>query len=266
MGVDLELGHQGLLVALLDVEGKTAAACGTPQAQRPRRGRQHHRLGRRDGRRQVDGEGHPLGLGLHHQGLAAEVFMLQGQTVEIQRSVVRNRFVEQLQRALQRLQQVGAGGFGVRQIGGGSPVLGLQARVPPGVGLGLDGRQPHGLRRAGRAQVALGVAADPALGKPAGIAGQPERLGIGDGEQVFGLGGRAEQGFVRVLGRRLLMQGQQLQGVVARIHQGQRQQPRPGLPHGGGLDGIGGKQGAAGRHGWALCCNKHPPCRPPGPS
>ena len=204
MGIDLELGHQGLLVAELNVEGKTISG----PSQRPRRRRQHHRLGRRDGRRQVDGEGHPLGLGLHHQGLAAEVFMLQGQAVEIQRSVVRRRLVEQLQCALQRLQQVGAGGLGVGQVGGGGTVLGLQARVPPTVGLGLDGRQPHGLHRAGRAQVALGVAADPALGKPAGITGQPERLGIGNGEQVFRLGAGAGQGFVSALGRRLLVQGE----------------------------------------------------------
>jgi len=77
--------------------------------------------------------------------------------------------------------------------------------------------------------VALQVAPDPALLEPADVAQFPQRR--------IELG---QPGHRKTAGRqRLLVARHQVQGLVAGIHQGQRQHIAPGMAHVGRIDGNG---------------------------
>ena len=75
---------------------------------------------------------------------------------------------------------------------------------------------------------ALRIARDPVFRQPGHVAGQPQR-----GHRV---GGRRHP---QVLAQALLQAGQQLQRVVARVHERQRQVLAAGAAHGGRVDGGG---------------------------
>ena len=141
-------------------------------AQAPAHCRHQHRLARRDRAGHGQLKWRAAGLRQHDQCFALHVFVAQGKAVKVQGPVVLRCFFEQFQRGLQRVQQVPTGRDRVRRFERPA-VLGLGlGGVPPEIGTRLNGRQAQHLRLATRAQVALQVAANPPLLKPAGV---PER-------------------------------------------------------------------------------------------
>jgi hypothetical protein len=111
--------------------------------------------------------------------------------------------------------------------------------MEPVVGARLDGGEPHRVQRTGGAEAALRVAPDPEFREPADVAGQPER------RRQFDAPGHGEIG----LAQRLFVLRQQVQRVVARVHQREGKQVATGGADVGSVDRRGRGCGSQGRHG-----------------
>ena len=149
--------------------------------------------------------------------------MKQAQAVKVQGVIVAIGFFKQLQRAFQRVQQIGAAIGHVRHVQRPARVMRHVVRIPPAVCVGLDGRLA-GLRRvATRAPRALQVAANPALLKPGDMAQFPQRR-VERGEQRYG-----KTGFLQ----RVLVLPKKVQRMIARVHQRERQEFPVRLAHEG---------------------------------
>ena len=137
--------------------------------------------------------------------------MKQAEPVKIQGVVAVVGFVEQLQRAFQRVKQVGADAGGTRQVK--PPAAGLRhmGRVPPAVSMRLDGGQPGVPGVAAVAQGALHVAPNPPFLKPAHVAELPQ--GRVDSGQHRHRKVHAFQGGLEL--------AKKLQRMIARIHERQ---------------------------------------------
>ena len=152
--------------------------------------------------------------------------MEQAEAVEIKPRVCFFSPLQQLQRALQSLQQVLPAGCHVGQIQ--LPAAGVRhlRRVPPAVSAGLDGRQQRAMGLTLIAQMAQQVAADPAFLKPAQMPELPQRR-VERGQQGHRQGS---------IWQGLLKLRQEMQRVVARVHEGERQHIAPALPDAGRVD------------------------------
>jgi hypothetical protein len=212
-------------VAALDVE-REGIVVGPPE--RPLRGRHGHGDARGHARGQRQAEGHAGRLRDVHEFLAAQVLVEQGHAEEVERLVLVRGVFQQVQGGFQRVQQVGLDRGRIRKLQHPALPMRRQARVEPRVRLRFDGRQAHGVRRAARPQRTLRIAGDPVFREPAHVAGQPQGR-----HQVVALG------HAQVLAQALFQAGQQLQGVIARIHQRERQLLAAGAAHVGGVDGGG---------------------------
>ena len=111
--------------------------------------------------------------------------------------------------------------FDTGQIERKAAVVRHPARVPPAVGLRLDGSQPGVVRVATGALRALQVAGDPPLLKPADVAQLPQRR--------IDAGRRRNVHALRL--QRVLKFGEKPQRMIARVHQRQRQSVRAGTAH-----------------------------------
>ena len=176
--VDLELGHVDRVRLGLVVEAKAGAA----RAEQPARRRKEQRRPRRRGRdrappgRVVDAER----LRQHRERLGVHLLVEQREAMEVERGVVLDGDAgEQLERRLERVDEVGAGRLQVgqrarRRARGGA--AGRPRRVVPARRRRAAIEASRGLRRVGAlAAPALHVAGDPVLLEPADVAERPER-------------------------------------------------------------------------------------------
>ncbi|MNU52485.1 hypothetical protein D3C71_414960 [compost metagenome] len=233
LGVDLELGHVDAVRRAL-LRKQEAAVLG--QAELPACGRQQQRLARDGGGRLLDVQRQAQRLRQHHELFAAQVFMEEREPVEVQAGIGLGGVLEQLERALEGFEQVGLGLAQARQVGRPAAIGRALGRVPPVVGVGVDGGQPRGAHGAVDAEGALGVAPDPPFGEPADVARQPDR-------RHHARLRRHAHGFAQ----RLFEQGQQVQRVVARVDEGQREQVAAGAAHVGRVDRQGRARRTEGR-------------------
>ena len=152
--------------------------------------------------RQRQLERHAQRLRHRHQLLAAQVLVEQRHAEEVQR---RRRLRPSCPAAPACFPACPAGRPG-RPAKSGScscqrAACGASAGLNQRSAMRLDRRQPHRVRRAGRAQAALRIAADPVFGQPGDVAGQPQRQ--------LELGARAARAARRP--QRLLVVRQQVQ-------------------------------------------------------
>ena len=135
--------------------------------------------------------------------------MKQTQAVKIKCIVLIAGFAEQIKRALQRVQQVGANIVGIGQGQAPADVVRHMARVPPLVSVGFNRCRAGVGRLAARTQRALHVAANPPFLKPADMAQLPQRR-VDGGKPGHHKVDRFE---------RFLVLAKKVQRMIARIHE-----------------------------------------------
>jgi TRAP-type mannitol/chloroaromatic compound transport system permease small subunit len=222
LGVDLELRHFDLEPAALLRE----CEAGIGHAQLPGGGRNEERLAHDRSRLLLDDQRQAERLGHHHQLLAAQVFMEQREPVEVETGIGLDRVFEQLERAFERVEQVGLGLLEIGEVRRPAvPGCDLR-RIPPLVGLRFDRGQSRGAHRTVGAEGALRIAPDPPFREPADVACQPNR---GLDAVLTGHGQRSRT-------QRLFVEREKVQRVVARIDQRQRKQFAAGTAHVGRID------------------------------
>ena len=210
--INLELWHLHLMRRSLVVKRESAVLRPTlPATQLPARGGKQQRFALGHWARCAQAQRQAQRLPHVNQGLAMHVLMKQGEAVKIQRIVVIRRFFQQLQADFQRVQHIGLDAVQVRQFKRPSAVMGHLGRVPQAVGPRFNGSKAGRRRVASASEMALQIACNPPFLKPANMPQLPQRW------IEFG----PHRHLTLARPQRLLILRQQVQGVVACVHQRQ---------------------------------------------